>query len=101
MPGGVWESIIGWLNSFIGSFGFTIILIAIILKTLMLPLDYYQRKATLKNSAQQARIAPQMQKLKEKFGHDRNLLNQKQAELYKRENVNIYEIGRASCRERV
>ena len=87
---GVWENIIRWFYSGIGDYGFTIILIAIIIKILMLPLDYYQRKTTAKTMAQQERIAPQLAKLKEKYANDKNTLNQKTMELYKRENVKMF-----------
>ena len=64
---GVWEDIIRWFYGFIGDYGFTIIIIAVLLKVIMLPLDYFQRKSTAKMQANQARIQPQLQKLQEKY----------------------------------
>jgi len=90
---GIWEDIIRWFYSGIGDYGFTIILIAIILKVLMLPIDYFQRKATAKQMAQQERIAPQIAKLKEKYANDKNTLNQKTMELYKREGIGFGSCG--------
>ena len=90
---GVWEDIIRWFYSGIGDYGFTIILIAIILKILMLPIDYFQRKATAKQMAQQERIAPQLAKLREKYANDKNTLNQKTMELYKREGIGFGSCG--------
>ena len=90
---GVWEDIIRWFYSGIGDYGFTIILIAIILKVLMLPIDYFQRKASAKQMAQQERIAPQIAKLKEKYANDKNTLNQKTMELYKREGIGFGSCG--------
>ncbi len=90
---GVWEDIIRWFYSGIGDYGFTIILIAIILKVLMLPIDYFQRKATAKQMAQQERIAPQIAKLREKYANDKNTLNQKTMELYKREGIGFGSCG--------
>lgn len=87
---GVWEDIIKWFYSWIGDYGFTIILIGIAVKLLMLPLDYFQRKSTAKTTAQQEKIAPQLAKLKEKYANDKNTLNQKTMELYKRENVGMF-----------
>ncbi len=87
---GVWEDIIRWFYGFIGDYGFTIIIIAVLLKVIMLPLDYFQRKSTAKMQANQARIQPQLQKLQEKYKDDKNTLNQKTMELYKRENVSIF-----------
>ena len=90
---GVWEDIIRWFYSGIGDYGFTIILIAVLLKILMLPIDYFQRKATAKQMAQQERIAPQIAKLKEKYANDKNTLNQKTMELYKREGIGFGSCG--------
>lgn len=87
---GVWEDIIRWFYSFIGDYGFTIIIIALILKILLLPLDFFQRKATAKMQANQARLQPQIAKLQEKYKDDKNTLNQKTMELYKRENVGMF-----------
>jgi len=90
MPSGLWESIIGAVYGWIGDYGFTIFLIAIVLKLIMFPLDYFQRKSSMVNMAQQKSLAPQLQKLKEKCGDDKNLYNQKQIELYKKEGVSLF-----------
>ena len=87
---GVWEDIIRWFYGFIGDYGFTIILIAVIIKLLMLPLDYFMRRSTAKTQAVQERLQPQLQKLQEKYKDDKNTLNQKTMELYKRENVGMF-----------
>jgi len=87
---GVWEDIIRWMYSFIGDYGCTVILIAVVLKLLMFPLDYFQRKSTAKTQAIQMRLQPQLNKLKEKYKDDKNMLNQKTMELYKKENVGMF-----------
>ena len=50
----------------------------------MSPLDFMNKKVARNNARMQAVLAPQMAKLQKQYGHDRNLLNQKTAELYKR-----------------
>ena len=90
MPSGFWEGIIGWFYNFIGDYGFTILIISVLIKLLMLPIEFFQRKSSIKSARIQQKIAPQMQKIQEKYGHDRNLLNQKQMELYKKENYNVF-----------
>ena len=87
---GVWEDIIRWFYGFIGDYGWTVVLITVIIKLLMLPLDYFQRRSTAKMQAQQERIRPQLEKLQEKYKDDKNTLNQKTMELYKRENVGMF-----------
>lgn len=87
--GGLWGTIINWFNSFIPSFGLTIIVFTIILKLILSPLEVYQKISTKKQSEMQAKLQPEMEKLQKKFGNNKEMLNQKTAELYKRENYNI------------
>ena len=90
MPSGFWEGIIGWFYNFIGDYGFTILIISVLIKLLMLPIEFFQRKSSIKSARIQQKIAPQMQKIQEKYGHDRNMLNQKQMELYRKENYSVF-----------
>ena len=88
-PKGVWESIIRWLQGGIGNYALTIIVLTLALKVIMLPLDFWQRYSGKVNAKQQAKLQPEMDKLKQRYGHDQNLLNQKTQELYKREGYNV------------
>lgn len=87
--GGLWGTVINWFNSFIPSFGLTIIVFTVILKLVLSPLEVYQKINTKKQSEMQAKIQPEMEKLQKKFANNREMLNQKTAELYKRENFNV------------
>lgn len=87
---GVWEDIIRWFYGFIGDYGWTVVLIAVILKLLMFPLDYFQRRSNAKMQAVQGRLQPQLDKIREKYKDDKNMLNQKTAELYKKEQVGMF-----------
>ena len=88
MPQGFWSSIIGWFGSFISSYGWTIVVFTIVLKLVLSPLDFYQRLSMRKTQRQQALLQPEMAKIQEKFGHDKNLMQQKQMELYKKNHIN-------------
>ncbi len=87
-PNGVWETIIGWFFSFIGNYGWTILVFTLALKIVMLPIDYLQRVMTRKTMEQQAILKPQMDALTAKYGNNKDMLNQKQMELYKKEKIN-------------
>lgn len=82
-PGGLWASIINFFESGVASFALAVILLTICIKLLMSPLDFMNKKVARNNARMQAVLAPQMAKLQKQYGHDRNLLNQKTAELYK------------------
>lgn len=72
------------LNSFIGNMGWSIIGLTLLIKAILLPLAYksYVSMAKMKE------LQPQMEKLKEKAGDDRQKLQQEMMALYKREKVN-------------
>lgn len=87
--GGLWGTIIGWFQSFIPSFGLTIIVFTIALKLVLSPLEIYQKISSKKTAEKQAIIQPKLEKLQKQYGNNKDLLNQKTAELYKKENFNV------------
>lgn len=87
--GGFWQTIIGWFGSFIANYGWTIVVFTICLKLVLLPLDVFQKVITRKNAEKQAILQPEMQKLQKRYGANKNLLNQKTMELYKKNNYNV------------
>ncbi|MDW4500471.1 membrane protein insertase YidC [Sulfitobacter sp. D35] len=72
------------LNLLIGNMGIAIIVLTLIIKAILFPLAYksYVSMAKMKE------LQPQMEKLKEQAGDDRQKLQQGMMELYKREKVN-------------
>jgi len=86
-----WASIIKIFD--VNSYAWTILLFTIVLKLVLSPLDFLQRFYTNKTSRMQAKIMPEMEKLKKRYGQNQALLYQKQNELYKKHNVNM----RGSC----
>ena len=76
--------LIHWLHGFIGNMGWSIIAMTIFLKALLFPLAYksYASMAKMKE------LQPQMEKLKERAGDDRQKLQKEMMELYKKEKVN-------------
>lgn len=72
------------LNQLIGNMGWAIIGLTLIIKALLFPLAYksYVSMAKMKE------LQPQMEKLKEEAGDDRQKMQQGMMELYKREKVN-------------
>ena len=85
----MWTNVISWFSSVIGNYAWAIILLTLLIKLLMLPLDFFNKKSTRKNTKMQAVIQPELVKLQEKYGNDKNLLNQKISEVYKKHNYNV------------
>ena len=73
-----------WLNSVIGNMGWSIILLTLIIKAVLMPLAYksYVSMAKMKE------LQPQMEKIKERAGDDRQALQKEMMTLYKKEKVN-------------
>lgn len=72
-------NILRGLYSFIGNYGVCMILFTLLVKMLVVPLDYKSRKGMRRMSAMQ----PQMEKLQKKYANDKEKLNQKTSELYR------------------
>ncbi len=72
------------LNAIIGNMGWSIIALTLIIKALLLPLAYksYVSMAKMKE------LQPEMEKIKERAGDDRQKLQTEMMELYKKEKVN-------------
>ena len=83
-------AVLHWLNATLssigiaGSMGWSIILLTLLIKALLLPLAFksYVSMAKMKE------LQPQMEKIKESAGDDRQKLQKEMMELYKREKVN-------------
>lgn len=71
-------------HGFTGSYGIDIILLTILLKILMAPLTH----KSFVSMKQMQKLAPQMERLKEKFKTDKEKLNKEIMELYRRNKVN-------------
>ncbi len=88
-PKGVWEYFIRVFYEGIGNYAWAIIVLTLVLKIVLSPLDYLQKASTAKTSRVQALIAPEMAKLQKVYGNNKQVMNQKQMELYKKHNYNV------------
>ena len=88
LPGGLWSSLINWLHSGIGNFGWTIFILTIFIKLITSPLDFWTKLNTKKQSLIQQKCAPQIAKIKKKFGANQQAVRVQTNALYKREGLN-------------
>lgn len=77
-------SIITGINSVVHSYGWSMILFTLLIKLVLMPLDYKSRKSMRRMT----NLKPQLDKLQKKYANDREKLNQKTSELYRREGIN-------------
>ncbi|HYA38976.1 MAG TPA: membrane protein insertase YidC [Candidatus Methylomirabilis sp.] len=72
------------IHSLLGNWGWAIIVLTILIKAAFYPLS----ATSYKSMAQMRKLQPKMQALKERYGDDRQKLNQAMMELYKTEKIN-------------
>jgi len=77
-------AVLHWLNGLIGNMGWAIIGLTLIIKALLLPLAY----KSYVSMAKMRELQPQMEKLKETAGDDREKLQKGMMELYRTNKVN-------------
>ncbi len=88
-PTGVWQTIIKAFEAGVGSYILAVVLITLIIRIIWAPLDTINKKFNKKNSRIQAKMQPELEKIKAKYGADKNLLNRKTQEVYKRYNFSM------------
>ena len=71
-------------DKYVGNFGVSIIVVTILIKIALLPLTLKQDKSM----KEMKKIQPELEKLKEKYANDKQMLNIKTMELYKEHKVN-------------
>jgi YidC/Oxa1 family membrane protein insertase len=72
------------IHKLVGNWGWAIVLV-----TLLIKLAFYKLSETsYKSMANMRKLAPRLQSLKERYGDDRQKLNQAMMELYKKEKIN-------------
>ncbi|MCY1349287.1 Membrane protein insertase YidC [compost metagenome] len=72
------------IHSLLGNWGWSIILLTVIIKLAFFPLS----AASYKSMARMRAVSPKMQQIKEQHGDDRQKMSQAMMELYKKEKIN-------------
>jgi YidC/Oxa1 family membrane protein insertase len=73
-----------WLHSIVHNWGWSIVLLTIIIKSVFYPLNH----ASARSMAKMKVIAPKMKALQEQYGSDKQQLQMKMMEMYKTEKIN-------------
>lgn len=73
-----------WLYVHLGNFGLSILVLTVVVKAVFFPLANKSYAAMSKMK----RLQPEMEKLKQRYGEDRQRMNQELMQLYRREKVN-------------
>ena len=77
-------NLLSWIRSWAGNWGLAMVIFTVLIRVVLSPLDYKSRKSMRKTTS----LQPRMAELQKKYANDKEKLNQKTAELYKKEGVN-------------
>ncbi len=76
--------LLSWIHALVGNWGWSIILLTILIK-----LAFYKLSETsYKSMANMKKMSPRLQALKDRYGDDKQRLNQAMMDLYKKEKIN-------------
>jgi YidC/Oxa1 family membrane protein insertase len=73
-----------WIHKVVGNWGWSIIILTILIKLVF----YKLSETSYRSMANMRKMAPRMKSLKERYGDDRQKLNQAMMEMYKKEKIN-------------
>ena len=76
--------LLSWLHKLVGNWGWAIVLITVLVKLALYPLS----EAQYRSMAKMRKMQPRLAALKERYGDDRQKLNQAMMELYQKEKIN-------------
>ena len=77
-------NILAWIRSWVGSWGWSMVVFTVMIRLVLTPLDIKSRVSMRKTT----KLQPQLQALQKKYANDKEKLNAKTAELYKKEHIN-------------
>ena len=77
-------SILSGIDSLVNNYGWSIVVFTVLIKLLLFPLDLKSRKSMRRMTS----LQPQIAKLQKKYANDKEKLNAKTAELYRKERIN-------------
>ena len=77
-------NILAWIQSWVGNWGWAMVVFTIMIRLVLTPLDIKSRVSMRKTT----QLQPQLQALQKKYANDKEKLNAKTAELYKKEHIN-------------
>lgn len=80
---GLFRNILEWIYSWVGNYGWAVVVFTLLIRVVLLPLDIKSKKGM----RAMTRVQPKVQALQKKYANDRDKLNLKLNELYRKEHV--------------
>ena len=80
---GLFQNILEWIYSWIGNYGWSVVVFTVLVRLVLLPLDIKSKKGM----RAMTRVQPKVLALQKKYANDKDKLNLKLNELYRKEHV--------------
>ena len=80
---GLFQSVLEWIYSWVGNYGWSVVVFTLLVRVVLLPLDIKSKKSM----RAMTKVQPKVLALQKKYENDREKLNQKLNELYRKEHV--------------
>ena len=80
---GLFQSILEWIYGWVGNYGWSVVVFTVLIRLVLLPLDIKSKKSM----RAMTRVQPKVLALQKKYANDRDKLNLKLNELYRKERV--------------
>ena len=78
------KDILEFIVRFVGNYGWAVVVFTVLIRLVVLPLDIKSKREMKRITA----LSPKLEALQKKYANDREKLNQKTSELYRKEKVN-------------
>ena len=88
-PKGFWQTILDAFKNGLGTYILAVILIAVIVRLLFSLVDIVNKKVTMKNTEINSKMKPELDAIKQKYGNDPAMMQQKTNEIYKKYQFNM------------
>lgn len=92
----IYNVLYGWISGWsknwgvVGAFSVTVIMFTLFLKILVLPFDFWQKQLARNNAKKMEIMRPRLEKITKECGNNKELLMQKQRELYKKHKYSVF-----------
>lgn len=88
-PTGFWQSILNAFKNGMGTYILAVIMIALIVRVLFSLVDIINKKVNMKNADINAKMKPELDAIKQRYGNDPQLMQQKTNQVYKKYQFNM------------
>lgn len=86
---GVVGKLVRWMHSWIGNYGWTVVVFTVFLKVLMLPLDFWQRYASRKMSLNMQKMQPLLAEIDKRYGANSQRAQEEKSKLYQKQGTGL------------